>query len=202
MTDSASPAAAPAAPVTGPSAPTAAPARPEVHVKPEELVWLDDRELFAHWDGGPGYVHLTIGDEKTALRISALHGFPQSDPTHYIQIYAGKPDGTRGDMVGMLKELHRAKGKALEAIQECLRRAYVVPRIRRIVSVADQRHLIHWVIETDRGLCEFDMNDMYKNIRVRPGGRVVLSDIFENRYEILNLDELDAASKALLLPLI
>jgi hypothetical protein len=105
-------------------------------------------------------------------------------------------------MVGMLRNLNSASGEALTAIKECLRRAYVVPRIKRILSIADQRHLIHWVIETDRGVCEFDMNDMYKNIRIRSGGRIVLTDIFENRYEILNLADLDAPSKALIAPLI
>nr|HTL53820.1 DUF1854 domain-containing protein [Planctomycetota bacterium] len=177
-------------------------AKPEIHVKPEELVWLDDKPLTVHWAGGASYVHLTVGDDRTALRIYALYAFPQSDPTHYIQIYAGKPDGSRGDMVGMLRNLNSASGEALTAIKECLRRAYVVPRIKRILSIADQRHLIHWVIETDRGVCEFDMNDMYKNIRIRSGGRIVLTDIFENRYEILNLADLDAPSKALIAPLI
>lgn len=201
MTNQTSPAAAPATPAAA-AGTLAAPEMTEIHVKPEILVWLDGATLQAHWDGGPGYVHLTIGEEKTALRIHALYGFPQSDPTHYIQIYAGKPDGSRGDMVGMLRDLNSATGKTLAALKECLHRAYVVPRVKRIVSVADQRHLIHWVIETDRGICEFDMNDMYKNIRVRPGGRIVLTDIFENRYEILNLEELDAASKTLMQPLI
>jgi hypothetical protein len=60
----------------------------------------------------------------------------------------------------------------------------------------------HWVIETDRGHCEFDMSDIYKNIRNRSGDRLVLTDIFDNRYEILSLAGLDAPSKALIAPLI
>ncbi|MGH7143104.1 MAG: DUF1854 domain-containing protein [Planctomycetota bacterium] len=173
-----------------------------IDIEPETLTWLDGKSLAVRWDGGAGYVDLTIGDEQSVLRMQALHAFPQSDPNHYVQIYAGRPDGGRGRMVGMFRDLTVLAGEPLAAIRECLRRAYVVPRIVRIVSIKDQRHLAHWVIETDRGRCEFDMNDMYKNIRIQSGGRVVLTDIFENRYEILSLAELDAPSRAQIAPLI
>ena len=165
-------------------------------VEPETLVWLDPARLTFRWAGGSAPVHLTLAEERTCLRIGAARAFPHSDHDRYIQIFEGKPDGGRGGLVGMLRDLSALQGRDREALDTCLARSYLVPRVLRILQAVDQHHVIHWVLETDRGRCEMDMRNMYKDVQRRSGGRVLLTDVHENRYEIPDIRKLDAQSRA------
>jgi hypothetical protein len=170
----------------------------EPKVKPEVLVWLEPQKLSFRWAGGSAPVMLTVEGDRSYLRVFAAYAFPQNDQTHFIQLFEGKADGSRGDAVGMLRNLSDLSKAGRDAVAECLRRGYLIPRIQRILEVRDRYHLICWRTETDRGPRDFEIDDVYKNINVREKKRVVLTDVNENRYEIPDYHQLDDQSRMLL----
>ncbi len=162
----------------------------------ESLTWLEPETLTFRWSGGSGPIHVTIGEECTVLRAHAVWAFPRSAPDGFVQLYASGPGG-RGEPVGMIEDPQRLKAADRAALAECLRRSHVVPRVTRIVSLEEHRHLVHWVVETDRGPTSFDMDQVYDNVKPLPNGDVVLIDVVKNRYEV-DPRALDSASRALL----
>ncbi|MCK6474999.1 MAG: DUF1854 domain-containing protein [Planctomycetes bacterium] len=176
----------------------AASAGPPVKVEPERLEWLEPKSLAFRWDGGTGPIAMTIADQRTFLRIHAGQAYPQSDERRFIQFFDSRKDGQRGEPVGMLRNLDDLQPEQQKIVQECLKRSYLVPRVLRIVDIHDEYHLVRWTLETDRGPVAFDMDNIYKNIQRRPGGRVVLTDTHENHYEIPDRKKLDRESRAML----
>ena len=159
----------------------------------ETLDWLDPGTLSFNWDGGPGPIRLTIEGDRCVLRIHALRAFPLSHPTQLVQLFTSGKDG----VIGMLEEVEALAASDRRALEECLRRDRILPEVKRIVSTEELRHLVHWVVETDRGVTSFDMDKVYENVRRQPAGEVVLTDVVENRY-LVYPEALDAASRELL----
>lgn len=170
----------------------------EPKVKPEVLEWLEGKKLSFRWAGGSAPVMLTVEGDRSYLRVFAAYAFPQNDQSHYIQFFEGKADGSRGDAIGMLRDLAELADENRAAVGECLRRGYMIPRIQRILEVQDKYHLVSWRTLTDRGPRDFEIDDVYKNINVREKKRVVLTDVNDNRYEIPDYNELDTESRTLL----
>lgn len=189
-------AAEPAAPAPAPAAPAAPSAASQI--KADELEWLDPAALEFHWAGGPAPVRLTLREKRSVLRVFAAYAFPQSDPEHFIQFYEGKPDGGRGEPIGMLSALAGLDARSRETVAECLRRSYLVPRVIRILELRDLIYLVQWEVETDRGRCEFNMSNVRDQINPRENGRIVLKDMDGNQYEIADFRKLDEASRRML----
>ena len=176
----------------------AAPAPAGPQVKADELAWLAPANLEFHWAGGPAPVRLTLREQRSVLRVFAAYAFPQSDPERFIQFYEGKPDGSRGEAIGMLSALASLDTGSREAVEECLRRSYLIPRIVRILELDDRIYLVRWAVETNRGPCEFNMSNVRDQINPRENGRIVLKDMDGNQYEIPDFRKLDEASRRLL----
>jgi uncharacterized protein DUF1854 len=162
-------------------------------VSAETLTWLDPGTLTFHWDGRPGPIRLTIEGDRSVLDVHAAAAFPLTDPHQLVQLFAWGRDG----MIGMLEDPGGLAISDRAAIQECLRRDRLLPEILRIQSAEEGRHIVHWVVETDRGFTAFDMDKVYENVRRQPAGDVVLTDIVGNRYHVYP-DAMDRASREIL----
>lgn len=156
----------------------------------EVLDWLDPMTLSFAWDGGPGPIRLTVAGDRSVLRLHAARAFPLSHPDQLVQLSDGGKDG----VVGMLEDIGRLSTADRAALEECLRRDRILPEVKRILSVEERRHLVAWVVETDRGVTSFDMDKVYENVRRQPAGDVVLTDVVKNRYHV-DPDILDPASR-------
>ncbi len=160
---------------------------------PGTVAWLDPKKLSFHWDGGPGPIRLTVEDDRSVLRIHALRAFPLSHPERIVELFAGGEDG----VIGMLEDIGALAAPDRLAMEECLRRDRILPEVKRILSVAERRHIVLWVVETDRGVTSFDMDKVYENVRRQPAGDVVLTDVVRNRYHVYP-EALDEASREML----
>jgi Domain of unknown function (DUF1854) len=162
-------------------------------VSAETLTWLDPTKLVFHWDGRPGPIRLTIEGDRSVLGVHACQAFPLSSPNQLVQLFAG---GLQGD-VGIIENLGALAISGRAAIDECLRRDRMLPEVSLIVSAEERRHIVHWVVATDRGRTHFEMDKVYENVRRQPAGDVVLTDIVGNRYHVYPSD-LDAPSLEIL----
>jgi len=53
-------------------------------------------------------------------------------------------------------------------------------------------------METDRGPCKLTTRNLGENVQRPAPGRIILSDVDGNRYDIRNIDDLDLNSQQLL----
>jgi Domain of unknown function (DUF1854) len=162
-------------------------------VSAETLTWLDPGKLTFHWDGRPGPIRLTIEGDRSVLDVHAAQAFPLSHPHQLVQLFTGGNDG----VLGMVENLGALAISDRAAINECLRRDRLLPEVSRILSAEDRRHIVHWVVETDRGFTTFDMDKVYENVRRQPDGDVVMTDIVGNRYHVYP-ELLDDSSRGIL----
>ena len=159
----------------------------------ETLSWLDSKKLSFHWEGGAGPVRLTVEGDRSVLSLHASQAFPLTHPSQLVHLFAGGKDGA----IGMLEDVASLADSDRRALEECLRRDRILPEVTRVVEVEELRHMVRWIIETDRGVTRFDMDKVYENVRRQPAGDVVLTDVVGNRYHVYP-DELDSASREMI----
>lgn len=167
-------------------------------VRAETVRWLDPKSLSFDWRGADQPVRLTIADEVSYLRVTALRAFPQAAPDEFVQLFSIGSDGERQESIGMIENLAALRAEAGEVVRRCLHESYLVPRIVRILDIGHTREVYLWRVETDRGEHSFEMERIHENLKLLSERRVVCRDTQENRYEIPDLGALDAHSRALL----
>lgn len=72
---------------------------------------------------------------------------------------------------------------------------YCQVRIRRVLSTLVDFGCRYWTVETDRGARTFLLRDAAKNVQRFEPDRVVIRDVYGNRFEIASLAALDPASR-------
>ena len=99
-------------------------------------------------------------------------------------------------MIRALSDLDKASAAVIET---SLSDYYLVPRILRIISKAEKYGTLRWTVETDRGICSFDIRNRNHDIHVMRSGFVRVRDANDNRYVIEDCNKLDKHSYALLI---
>jgi hypothetical protein len=161
-------------------------------VEASRLVFLDPAALRFLRHGA--LLRLTVEGDRSHLRVSVLRAFPLSDPGRFLSVRddEGKELGVIADPAG-LREEDRA------IVDEELERRYFVPIVRRIVSAKERFGTVDWVVQTDRGERRFTTQNLRENLTRPAPGRLILADTDGNRYDIRDVEALDAESQGLLL---
>ena len=125
--------------------------------------------------------------------VKVTRPFPLTDPTGYVVV-----SDTSGAFVGLLKGYLELDPDSLALVQEGLEESYFLPRITKIDNIDDQFRVMIWQVQTDRGPRRFEVTSRPRDIRWLSDNHVVIQDVDGNRYEIVNLSELDKGSRDLL----
>jgi hypothetical protein len=116
--------------------------------------------------------------------------FPVSRLDGYITLLDN--DGVE---VAIIKSLSDLSSESREVIDYSLNDYYLVPHITRIISVVEKYGTLHWQVETDRGIKEFDIRNRNHDVKVFRDGRVRVRDSDDNRYVISDYRALDKHSR-------
>lgn len=116
--------------------------------------------------------------------------FPLSEPNAWIVVL--NADGAE---LGVLRDLHGLAHDSLQALQEELRRRYLVPRITAISAIRDRAEVTEWTVDTDRGAASFQVRGLNDNLKQPRPGYVTITDAEGNRYDIPDLGALDEDSR-------
>ena len=135
-------------------------------------------------------VNLTTSDGKAYEKLEPRRLFPVSRQDSYITLL-----DEEGIEVAIIRSLNDLNSEALEVIQYSLNDYYLVPHIQKIISIGEKNGKIHWIVETERGIKEFDVRNRNHDIRVYSDGRVRVRDADDNRYVITNYKTLDKHSR-------
>jgi hypothetical protein len=158
---------------------------------PEEIVWLDPARLL--WQIERGRLQVREKAEEEWREVSIYRLFPLSDPEGWLSVV-----DKDNKEVGIILELRGCPHEPLALIREELSRRYLVPHILRIISCRDQFDFSIWEVETDRGPVNFHVRRQQENIQRPLPHRVTLIDIEGNRYDIVDVNDLDEESRRML----
>jgi len=154
-----------------------------IFVSGEDRITADENHL----------VNLTLKDGECYEKLEPRRLFPVSRPDSYITLL-----DSSGAEVALIRELKGLDAESLAVVEKSLRDYYLVPTILAIRSVVEKYGTIHWCVETDRGVKEFDIRVRLHDVRVYDDGVVRIRDSNDNRYIIPDYKKLDAHSRSFL----
>jgi len=136
-----------------------------------------------------GRLQLELGIEERYAPVRAVRCLPLTQPDRYISLQ--DEDGEELGLIGDLAELDAESARMVRAELEV---SYLNARVTRIHHVEARNGIITWDVTTDLGRRRVHVRDR-QNIRPLPGGRTVLTDIHDGKYEIPALEDLDHDSR-------
>ena len=139
-------------------------------------------------------VNLTTESGEVFENLEPRRLFPVSRSEVYITLL--NEDGAE---IALIKALSDISKDSAEVIRKSLSDYYLVPHITRIISAEEKYGTLRWVVETDRGIKNFDIRNRNHDVKVFKDGKVRVRDSDDNRYVIDDYRALDAHSKARLI---
>lgn len=154
-----------------------------VVLKPEQL------RFFRHG----ATLRLTLEGDRSFFQVGVLRAFPLSEPNHFLSVR-----DSANKEIGLIMDPDELETESRKLVQQDLDRRYLVPIVMRIVAAKERFGTVDWTLETDRGICRFTTRNLRENVQRPAPGRIILSDVDGNRYDIRNLEELSGPSQDLL----
>ena len=135
-------------------------------------------------------VTLTLKNGEVYEKLEPRRLFPVSSPVTYITLLDS--DGVE---IGIIRSLDVLSKESRSAIEYSLNDYYLVPTITRLISTTEKYGTLHWVVETDRGIKEFDIRNRNHDIKMFSDGKIRVRDSDDNRYLIVDYRKLDKSSR-------
>lgn len=155
-------------------------------IKERIYVTKDDKiELYEN-----NLVKLTLADGRVFEGIEPRRLFPVSRADTYITLLDAE-----GTEIAIIRALSDLSPQSLETVNYSLNDYYLVPHITRILTVTEKYGTLHWCVETDRGIHEFDIRNRNHDVKVYSDGRVRVRDSDDNRYIVTDYRKLDKHSR-------
>ena len=163
-----------------------------------EPVYLAAEHRTFQYDGET--LTLSTSDGAFYPRVTLRRCFPLSGVDEFITVRGRDAEDPDKEVeIGIVRDASKLDPESRAAVARELRLHYFVPVIRRILEIREEFGFLHWKVETDRGPKGFTMRDSpIRAVRQVDATRWLLIDINKTRYEIHDLESLDAPSQDLL----
>ena len=157
--------------------------------------YLDAKSLHIH-ALDVGGIHVEYKGEEYN-HVHARRCFPVLSPSEFVALWTGA-SALEHHEIGMIRRLKEVSPSSLMAVQHELSKRYFIHYIHKINAITEELGFLSWNVETDKGHMEF-MTRRWDRSTVAEGGRNgrIILDLDYNRYEIENLNDLDAPSRAI-----
>ncbi len=154
------------------------------------LRFINVKDIFFYLSEG-GLLCLKLKGEDMG-RVAVLRMFPFQYEEEFIAIrlenYSRNDTETE---IGILRNIRELSEEQTKLIRSELQKRYFIPDILEVYSVKEDFGNTSWSVNTSSGKREFTMTDMSTNIRNLGNNKILLTDIFGNRYYIRNVYEID-----------
>jgi hypothetical protein len=137
---------------------------------------------------------MTLADDCCYLRVMLVRAFPLSDPDHYIGVLDGD-----GKDIGVLVDPAELGEYERKTVAEELEKRYFVPVVTRVIEAKEDFGTVVWDVETNRGRKRYLVRGMKDNIVELGAGRMIVTDVDGNRFEIPDVQKLDMSVLGLVL---
>lgn len=136
-------------------------------------------------------LRLEARDERCLLRARLVRVFPLSVPEEWLSV---REDG--GKELGVLVNPMELDPESRAFVLDAIERRYFLPVVLRVLETRELFGVVNWRVETDRGPRSFTTRNLRESL-VRPSSkRLLITDVDGNRYDIPDLDLMDAGSQA------
>jgi len=122
---------------------------------------------------------------------------PEEDAAEKQTEGKSDPPKQRPKEIGVVQDIQKMCPESRKIVEEELEMMYFIPKIIRINRIRSERGSYKWMVETDRGEREFDVQHR-EDIRIIESNRVIVKDVDGNRFEIPNYSRLDSRSRSML----
>lgn len=144
-----------------------------------------------------GGMRVTYGD-LVFERARAYRCFPVSRPNEFIALWTGDT-ALEHKEIGIIRRLKEIGASSRMTVEHELSKRYFIHHIQEIYSVKENKDNIGyliWSVKTDKGDRTF-ITRRWDRHTVQEGGKNgrIIFDIDENRYQIIDLDDLNAKSR-------
>lgn len=143
--------------------------------------------------GPHGEFRLELRDDRCYLNCRAAWCFPFSNRRYYVALF----DGLKGE-IGVLRDPYELDPESRRVLEEMLDRRYFVPIIERVKSIREEYGVVYWSVETNYGPRDFVCRGMRDSVTELPDGRLIITDVDGNRFEIPDYTQLSRATQMIL----
>ena len=156
------------------------------YIEGSEVKFTENDKIFVD-------VEFYTGEKFTELELHRM--FPITGLTKYIALL-----DKEGNEIAVIRNIEDLMPESKKVVESCLREYYMIPRITRFIKMSEKFKIWMWTAETDKGICTFEIRNHLTAIKPLYDGRVLIKDANDNRYEIPDVNALDARSKKMILP--
>ena len=132
-------------------------------------------------------------------RVSIIRMFPFRFDEEYIVIrqenYSRKD---KENEIGILRYVKDLSEEQAQIVRTELKKRYFIPDIISVSEVKEEFGSAIWKTQTSAGARDFTMSDLGTNVRNLGNNRIMLTDVYGNRYYIPDITKIeDKAQKVL-----
>lgn len=142
------------------------------------------------FERGPKGLRMLVGEERCYIRVQVKLADPLRFPRRYISVV-----GDRDREICLLNTLDGLEEASRLLVEEELRRFYVIPNVNRVRELSTKYGPLYWRVDTDQGPREFVVKWNSENVLPMADGRLRLTDVDGNRFEVPPPERLDAESR-------
>ncbi len=136
-------------------------------------------------------LRLTIRDDRSYMTVKPVWSAPLSQPGKYLSLLNSK-----GDEIMMVTNLSDLEGDSHEAVKEELHRRYLTATVHKILHAKVEFGATYWHVITHRGERDFVTQSLQENAIWLSDHHLLLLDVEGNRFEIPDVNALDAPSQS------
>ena len=143
--------------------------------------------------GPHGEFRLVVEDDRCYLNCRASWCFPFSNRRHYVALF----DGLTGE-IGVVHDPAALDEQSRAILVEMLDRRYLVPIVERVKSIREEYGVVYWSVDTNHGPREFVCRGLRDSVIELAEGRLIITDVDGNRFEIPDYTQLSRSTQAVL----
>ncbi|MEW6571751.1 MAG: DUF1854 domain-containing protein [Nitrospirota bacterium] len=147
-------------------------------------------------EGTGGVLQLKIEGKAFYPRVWIYRSYPLNKSEGLLSVR----DASHEDFpeIGLIVDIKEFPADMQQLILAELEKRYFVPVIGRVISIKEVGDRLDWDVETDRGRRQFVVRSPYENIRPLNERRLLITDIYNCRYEMKDYHCLDNKQKGII----
>ena len=138
-----------------------------------------------------GLIMASVNGE-TAQRVAVMRMFPFDYAEEYLSVrYENYSRSDKEAEIGIIRRLSDFDFRQIEIVRKELDKRYFIPDIIKVNEVKDELGHTMWKTLTTAGEREFTVTDMSSNVFNLRNNKIMLVDVYGNRYYIPDITKLD-----------
>ena len=138
-------------------------------------------------------LRLTVSGDRSYVSVKPAWAAPLSRPDTYLALLNSKDEE-----IALLPQPAELAPASWQAVQRELRQRYLTARVQSVTDARQEYGATYWTVETDRGPRDFVTQSLQENALWFSDTHILLLDVDGNRFEIPDIEALDARSRNLL----